>query len=713
MAAHHFPDTDLPGGSFVGSNLAAPTATYARTYACHVAWYSYTPARDGVLAVEVLGEPYWDTTLEVWEGAPAPAPAPGGTPLAFNDDSDAWNHSSVSGIAVAAGQEYLIGLGGYSCSAAAIGTATITVSLAPVPSAPLNVATVAGDAGATVTWDAPAEPYGLSTYRVLYRPLPDGEWLAQDVPGDTTTVTLSGLTNGQRYAVRVRARNAAGVSEVSERSVVTPMAVPTITLTTTPTTLTHRDDYQITVAVTGNGGPVRGDVHITVQNADRGWFALNAAGQRTINAAGRRVGTYTVRVEYSGRGAVLPGAQEFTIAVEKDPQTVDFALAGPFAYGGTVALTGAASSGLSPVTFASGSPEVCTVAGEELTFVGVGECSVTASQAGDATVAEASSTQTTQVLPAAQTISVDPLPALVFGQAPVTVTGAADSGLPVTFVGTGACSVDGSTLTVTGVGECSVTASQAGSALYLAADDVAVSTEVAKQQQVLTMAPLPLVVRGVVTVPVTVTSDLGLPVTLGASGACVVDGASVRTVATGTCEITAEQAGDPVTLPARTAARIVVEATPAVLEVRMQGAVGDAVNHVAAVVSGTGLKPGGDLSLTVHSTPTRLGASAVRVDGSAGVVAMLPEGLAAGVHRLVASGVELDGSAVEEVLAFGVAEDGTIAWIGTAPTLPRTGAEPQDAAALALLWVVAGAGLLVGRRILLRRRGVLTIAEHA
>lgn len=700
-AAVPVPITELTGGSFGATNVGAPEASYAAAWAGHVAWYSYVPQTSGLLDVDVVGDPYWDTTVELWAGAPGS----GGALLGVDDDAYGLNHSALADRSVTAGTMYYIGLGGCCGGPGAnTGTATLTLTLEPrLPSPPLNVRATPADAGATVAWDPPLDPSGTNEYRVLYRAFPDGDWLVQSVPGDTTTATLTGLTNGQLYAVRVRARNAAGTSDFSDRALVTPMAVPTIALTTTPTTPTHLDDYQITVAVTGNGGPVRGQVHITVQNVDRGWFPLNPAGQRTINANGRRVGSYTVTVEYSGWGAVLPGTQSFTVVVDKDPQTVDFALAGPVAYGTSVDLAATASSGLAPVTFASDTPATCTVSGTSLSFVDVGPCTVTATQAGDATVALASAAQTVQVVPAAQTISVQPLAALVFGGAPVPLVGSATSGLPVTFAGAGACSVDGTTLTITDVGPCTVTASQPGSSRYLPAAPVDVTVDVAKRAQVVTIAALPLIVRGVVSVPVVATSDLGLPVTLSATGACVVDGTAVRTVATGACEITATQAGDAVTLPASSTSRVLVEAGASALTVLLRGDVGDDTGNVAGVVSGNGLKPGAEVSLTVYSTPTRLTSTTIRADGSAGVVGMLPEDLPSGTHRLVARGVALDGSAVETVLAFGVAEDGTVAWIGTAPALARTGTEPQDSAVMALLWVVAGIGLLGARQVVRRR----------
>lgn len=72
-----------------------------------------------------------------------------------------------------------------------------------------------------------------------------------------------------------------------------------------------------------------------------------------------------------------------------------------------------------------------------------------------------------------QTITFAPLPAKTVGDAPFTVSATASSGLPVSFVASGACTVAGTTVTLTGPGSCTVTASQAGNDSYLPAPDVA------------------------------------------------------------------------------------------------------------------------------------------------------------------------------------------------------------------------------------------------
>ena len=75
---------------------------------------------------------------------------------------------------------------------------------------------------------------------------------------------------------------------------------------------------------------------------------------------------------------------------------------------------------------------------------------------------------------AAQTIAFGALANVTYGVAPIALTAAASSGLPVSFVVTsGPATVAGSTLTVTGAGSVTVTATQAGDANHAAAPPAA------------------------------------------------------------------------------------------------------------------------------------------------------------------------------------------------------------------------------------------------
>ena len=169
--------------------------------------------------------------------------------------------------------------------------------------------------------------------------------------------------------------------------------------------------------------------------------------------------------------APLPVAQTITItSTAPNPAIV----------GGTYTVAATASSGL-PValTIAATSSSVCTIAGATVTFIGAGNCTVVANQAGNAAFLAAP--QATQVVlvdaaqgTAGQTITIDstpPAPAIAGGTYAVSAT--ATSGLPVTLAidaaSSAVCAISGSTVTFLAAGNCMIVASQGGSANFAAA----------------------------------------------------------------------------------------------------------------------------------------------------------------------------------------------------------------------------------------------------
>jgi len=102
-------------------------------------------------------------------------------------------------------------------------------------------------------------------------------------------------------------------------------------------------------------------------------------------------------------------------------------------------------------------------------LVAVGQCSITANQAGDSShVAAAPVTQTFNVLKGSQTINFNQPADTALTAGPVTLTATATSGLSVAFASntSSVCTVSGSSATLVAVGQCSITASQSGNASY-------------------------------------------------------------------------------------------------------------------------------------------------------------------------------------------------------------------------------------------------------
>ena len=87
-----------------------------------------------------------------------------------------------------------------------------------------------------------------------------------------------------------------------------------------------------------------------------------------------------------------------------------------------------------------------------------------------------------------QTITFGALDGKTFGAGDFTVTATASSGLPVTFIAVGQCTISGNSVHISGAGTCTVTAQQAGDAAYNAAQPVSQPFSIAKATPVITWA---------------------------------------------------------------------------------------------------------------------------------------------------------------------------------------------------------------------------------
>jgi|GEM_PF-1028893 len=137
-------------------------------------------------------------------------------------------------------------------------------------------------------------------------------------------------------------------------------------------------------------------------------------------------------------------------------------------------LTATASSNL-PVSYTSSNTAVATVNGSEVTIIGKGTSTITASQQGDDTYAAASPVeQILTVTPAAQTITFDAIPTKRVNDSAFDLTATASSNLPVTYISsnTNVATISGNTVTIIGKGTSTITASQEGNTIYDAATAV-------------------------------------------------------------------------------------------------------------------------------------------------------------------------------------------------------------------------------------------------
>ena len=246
--------------------------------------------------------------------------------------------------------------------------------------------------------------------------------------------------------------------------------------------------------------------------------------------------------------------------IKRAAQTITFTPPDRTTIGQSVTLTASATSKLA-VSFASDTPDVCTVSGSTATTSRGGTCSVTASQVGDDRYAAAEPVRRSfQVARIPQMIDFPQPPDVAFGR-PVTLTATASSRLPVRYSTStpDVCTLSGSTLTPGKAGTCTITASQPGDDQYAPADAVTRSFPVnrgivppEKTAQGITFGQPPTVAVGQ-PVSLAASSSSGLAVSFRSDtpSVCTVSSATVTTTRAGPCTVTASQAGDDRYLPAR------------------------------------------------------------------------------------------------------------------------------------------------------------------
>ena len=105
-------------------------------------------------------------------------------------------------------------------------TFTLTVAAARVPSVPQSLSLTAGNTQIRATWQPPTDRGAavLSGYSVQYRQGTTGNWLDVTHTGTGATATITGLTNGTAYQVRVAAVNDQGTGTYTAPASATPLA---------------------------------------------------------------------------------------------------------------------------------------------------------------------------------------------------------------------------------------------------------------------------------------------------------------------------------------------------------------------------------------------------------------------------------------------------------------------------------------------------------
>ena len=161
-------------------------------------------------------------------------------------------------------------------------TETTTVS-GNVPDVPTALALTPADGQLGVSWTAPTNNGGsaITGYSVQYR-TGSGNWSDWTHGGTATTATITGLTNGTAYQVRVRTVNKIGNGSWSNSVVGTPAGLPAAPAAPT----LAESDQQLTVtwiSPVNNGAAITG-YDVQYRAGDRGDFTAHTHVGTTASA---------------------------------------------------------------------------------------------------------------------------------------------------------------------------------------------------------------------------------------------------------------------------------------------------------------------------------------------------------------------------------------------------------------------------------------------
>jgi len=280
------------------------------------------------------------------------------------------------------------------------------------PGAPLNVAAVAGNAQATVSFTPPASNGGspITSYTVTSSPdaaNPSGV----TATGTASPITVTGLTNGTTYTFTVTATNAAGTGPASIASnAMTPIAPPGPPLAVTAVAGNAQATVSFTPPASNGGSPI---TSYTATSSPGGITATGAAGPITVTGLTNGT-TYTFTVaatNAAGTGPASSPSNAVTPIALPGPPLAVTAVAGNAQ--AAVSFTPPASNGGSPITSytATSSPGGITATGAAgpITVTGLTNGTTytftvaATNAAGTGPASIASNAVTPQVAPAAPT----------------------------------------------------------------------------------------------------------------------------------------------------------------------------------------------------------------------------------------------------------------------------------------------------------------------
>jgi len=311
------------------------------------------------------------------------------------------------------------------------------------------------------------------------------------------------------------------VSSGFTNSVTVGATATTVSSTANPSKPNQQVTYTATVTVEPAGTPT-GKVRFldganTISGCSEQPLTTSSPYRASCNVTYAATGSHSITARYLGDSTYPSSTSSaLTQTVAKSSQTISFeGLPTSKSFDeGPLTVKAKASSGLA-VTFASKTTTVCTTsggAGEKVTFLTTGTCTIKANQAGNEEWSSASEEQSFTITKGKQTITFAELPGKDLGEGSMTVAATASSGLAVTFASmtTTVCTTSGGAgekVTFLTTGTCTIKAAQTGNTNWNAATPVERSFAITSAAATLTALSPASVGAGAGAVRVTVSPD--------------------------------------------------------------------------------------------------------------------------------------------------------------------------------------------------------------
>lgn len=370
----------------------------------------------------------------------------------------------------------------------AAGAASNSVSAAPdvVPGAVTNLVATGGDAEVGLSWTAPASS-SITNYRVEYSTNGTTFTTFARSASITTTVTVTGLTNGTSYTFRVTTLNGDAYSPTVTSNEATPRADQAALSWGFATTSLP---YLGTLTLSTSGGSGNGQVVYTASQAS------TCAISGNILIAGNAGSECIITATKLTDGAYNPTSTSTrVITIDKIAQTSSVALtnANTMAFGDSLTLNaiGGTGTGAYHYTVVSAGTTGCSVDTNNgiLTVSASGTCQVGAQRLTSTNYLDGSvATQNISVTTASQTISftsASPTSPVAGGN--YTPTASSNRGLPVSFtVSSGPCAILAGIVTFNSSGSCVIRGRQLGDSQFGAAAEIFQTIAVGQRNQTLT-----------------------------------------------------------------------------------------------------------------------------------------------------------------------------------------------------------------------------------